>query len=168
MTTRKRAKRSPATAGSTKWSAIAAASVPGRGEKMNVKASSKRGVGSHLEGALEVVVGLAREADDDVRRDREIGHDATGLGEAFEVAGRGVATVHGGEHPVGPGLQRVVQLRAHGRRLGDRGERVGPHVLRVRRGEADAPDPRDGAGGAQQVGEQRTHASPGVTAAPRR
>ena len=35
-TTRSRSKRSAATAGSTKWSVIVAASVPGRGEKTNV------------------------------------------------------------------------------------------------------------------------------------
>ena len=42
ITMRRRPNRSPATSGSTKRSAIVAASVPGRGEKMNVNASSNR------------------------------------------------------------------------------------------------------------------------------
>ena len=132
---------------------------------MNVKASSKRASAATSSVRCEVVVGLAGEADDDVGRHGEVGHDAAGLGEAGEVALGRVAAVHRGEHAIGAGLQRVVQLRAHGRRLGHRGERLGPHVLGVRRREADPADAVDGADGAQQIGEQRPHAGVGVAVA---
>src|SRR3546814_1798250 len=44
------------------------------------------GLGGHLQGALEVVVGLPREADDDVGGDREVIDVGAGGGEAGQVA----------------------------------------------------------------------------------
>ena len=123
------------------------------------------GLGGDLERALEVVVGLAREADDDVGRHGEVGHDAPGVGEAGEVALGRVAAVHGGEHAIRAGLQRVVQLRAHRIGLGHRRERLQAHVLGVGRREPDPADAIDLAGGAQQVGEQRPDARRHVAAA---
>ena len=87
------------------------------------------------------------------------GTDAAGVGEPFEVARRRVAAVHGGQHAIAAGLQRVVQVLAHGRGLGHRRERLRPHVLGVRAGEPHPPDPVDGADDPQQIGEQRAHAS---------
>ena len=166
MTTRRRSKRSPATAGSTKRSAISAASVPGRGEKMNVKASSKRASAATSKRRREVVVGLTRKPDDDVGRHGEVGNDPAGFGEAVEVARAArVTTVHRGQHTVGAGLQRIVQLLADRRRTGHRDERLGAHVLGMRRREADATDALDGADGFEEVGEQRAQRSAGVTGA---
>ena len=155
MTTRRRSKRSPATAGSTKRSVIVAASVPGRGEKMNVKASSKRAsaaTSSVRSKSSSVSPGNPTMMSVDTARSGTIRRASASR---CEVALGGVAAVHRGQHAVGAGLQRVVQLRAHGRRLGHRGERLGPHVLGVRRREADPADAVDGTDGPQQVGEQR-------------
>ena len=52
-------------------------------------------------------------------------------------------------------LQRQVELLAHLGRLGHGLDRLGPQVLRVRAGEADAPDALDRAHGTEQVGEER-------------
>ena len=73
------------------------------------------GLGHHLERALEVVVGLAGEADDDVGRHGQVGHRRPGGGQALEVALGRVAAVHGGQHPVAARLERQVQVLAHGR-----------------------------------------------------
>ena len=113
------------------------------------------GLGGDLERGGEVVLGLPREADDDVGGDGEVRDDPPGLGQPVEVALRRVAAVHRGQHAVGAGLQRVVEVRAHRRRLGHRGERLGAHVLGVRRREAHTADPVDGTDLPQQVGEQR-------------
>ena len=64
--------RSCATSAATKSSTMSAAGVPGRGENTNVYAASYVGGVDHLERALEVGVGLAREPDDDVGGDREV------------------------------------------------------------------------------------------------
>ena len=109
----------------------------------------------HLERALEVVVGLAGEADDEVGGDREIGDRGAGVGEAPQVALGGVAAVHAGQRAVAPRLQRQVQVLAHRRALGHRGDGLGPQVLRVRRREADAVDAVDRVERAEEVGELR-------------
>ena len=123
---------------------------------MNVYASSYSAARRDLERAFEVVVGLAGESDDDVGRDREVGHDATGLGQPLEVPVAGVAAVHQCQHAVAPGLERIVQVLADGRRLGHRSERLGPHVLGVGARVPNPPDPGDCADVAEQIGEQRT------------
>ena len=108
-----------------------------------------------LERAREVVVGLAREADDDVGGDREIVDRGARRREPLEVALGGVAAVHAGERAVAARLQRQVQVLAHVRALGHRRDRLGPQVLRVRRREADALDAVDRVERAQEVGELR-------------
>src|SRR5207245_7119016 len=88
--------------------------------------------------------------------DRQVGNAVAGRAQLFEVARAGVATVHGGERAVAPGLQRQVEVLAHRGRLRHRRDRLRPKVLRVRAGETDTPDPVDGADGTQKFGEQRT------------
>ncbi len=135
--------RSCTTSGATKSSVISAASVPGRGENTNVYAASYVGLVGDLERALEVGVGLAREPDDDVGRDREVGNRGPGRAQPFEVARRGVAAVHARQRVVAARLQRQVQVLAHVRALGHRRDRLGAQILGVRRREADALDAVD-------------------------
>ena len=113
------------------------------------------GVGAYGERLLEVVLGLAGEPDDDVGGHSEVVHGGPGVRQALEVTPRGVAAPHGAQHAVAPRLQRQVQLLAHLRRGGHRLYGLGPQVLGVRTGEADAPDALDRPDGAQQIGEQR-------------
>ena len=136
---------------------------PGR-EHERVRGVVGGGV-DHLERALEVVVGLAGEADDEVGGDREVGDRGTRGGQPLEVALGGVAAVHAGERAVAPRLQREVQVLAHRRALGHRRDGLGPQVLRVRRREADAVDAVDRVERAQQVGELRA-VLPGAEVAP--
>ena len=113
------------------------------------------GLGHHLERALEVVVGLAREPDDDVGGDRQIVDGGPGRGQALEVALGGVAPVHGSQHPVAARLQRQVQVLAHRRRVGHGLDGLGSEVLRVGARVADPADALDRADRPQQVGEER-------------
>ena len=95
------------------------------------------GCGRHLEGLLEVIVGLAREPDDDVGGHGQAGNGRPGLCELFEEALARVAPMHQLEDAVGSGLQREVQVFTDLRRLGHGLEGLGAHVLGVRRGVAD-------------------------------
>ena len=143
------------TSGATKSSVIVAASVPGpRREHERVRGVVLRGL-DDLERALEVGVGLAREADDDVGGDGEVVDRVASRREPLEVALGRVAAVHAGQRAVTPRLQRQVQVLAHARALRHRRDRVGAKVLGVRRRVADALDAVDRVDGAEQVGELR-------------
>ncbi len=72
------------------------------------------GLGDDLERCREVVVGLAGKPDDDVGRHGQIVDGGTTGGKTFEVALSGVAAMHRGQHAIAAGLQRVVQVLAHG------------------------------------------------------
>ena len=140
-----------------KRSVIDAASVPGRGREDERVRAVVPGLGHHLEGALEVVVGLAREADDDVGGHGEIGHCGARRREAFEVASGGVSAMHRREHAIASGLQRQVQVLAHRSRRGHRLDRLGAQVLGMRAGEPHTTDAVDRADGPEQLGEERPH-----------
>ena len=84
-------------------------------EHERVRGVVRRGV-DDLERALEVGVGLAGEADDDVGGDREVGDRVARRREPLEVALGGVAAVHARERAVAPRLQRQVQVLAHATR----------------------------------------------------
>ena len=126
------------------------------------------GLGDDVERGGEVVVGLAREADDDVGGHGEVGDDAPGLGQPLQVAGGGVPPVHRREDPIRSGLERVVQLLAHGGCGRHRPERLGAHVLGVRRREAHPTDAVDAPGRLEQVGEERAQGDRTVAIAARR
>ena len=75
-------------------------------------------------------------------------------GESLEVAPCRVAAPHGAQHGVAAGLQWQVELLADLRGLGHRLDRLGPQVLGMRAGEADAPDALHGTDGPQELGEE--------------
>ena len=112
------------------------------------------GLGAQRERGLEVVLRLTGEAHDDVGRHRQVGDGGARRGEPLEVARRGVPAPHGAQHPVAPGLQGQVQLLADLGRLRHGLDRLGPQILGVRTGEADAPDALHRADLAQQLGEE--------------
>ncbi len=112
------------------------------------------GVGAQRQRGLEVVLRLAGEPHDDVGRHRQVGDGGARRGEPLEVARRGVPAPHGAQHPVAAGLQRQVQLLADLGRLRHGLDRLGPEILGVRTGEADAPDALHRADSAQQLGEE--------------
>ena len=81
----------------TNRSVIGRRPVPGRGREDERVGAVELGRRDDLERALEVVVGLAREADDDVGGHGEVGdRSSRAVGQPLEVALGGVAAVHGG------------------------------------------------------------------------
>jgi hypothetical protein len=102
---------------------------------------------------LEVALGLAREADDDVGRQGQVGDPGTQLVDEPQIALAPVRAPHRLQDPRRAGLQREVRVLAdrlafrHGR------DHVPPEVLRMRAREADALDPGHRVTGAEEFGE---------------
>jgi hypothetical protein len=81
-----------------------------------------------VEGGLEVFVGLAGEADDEVAAERYVRAGGADLVEDAEVIGRCVVTVHRLEDAVRPGLHGEVQVGHELRNIAVRGDEVVGHV----------------------------------------
>ena len=108
-----------------------------------------------LERLLEVPIGLAREADDDVRRQGEVGDPSPHLVREPEVALPAVRPLHRLQDARRARLERQVCVLADRIALGHGGDQLAPKVLGVRAREADALDSRNGIAGPQQLGEVR-------------
>ena len=106
-----------------------------------------------LERLGEVLLGLAGEADDDVGRDRRIGHVLADQRDAVQVALAVVGAAHRLEDPARSRLQRQVDVLADGLALGVGEQHVLPHVLGVRARVADPLDAVDRVDRAQQLRE---------------
>ncbi len=115
---------------------------------------------------LEVVVGLAREADDDVGRQGDVRHVLAQQRDAVEVALARVGAAHLLQHARGARLQRQVDVLAQRAQLGVRADHVLLHVLRVRARVADPLDPVDRVDRAQQLGEGRAREAASGEVAP--
>jgi DNA-binding SARP family transcriptional activator/Tfp pilus assembly protein PilF len=116
--------------------------------------SGEPGRPDQVEGVLEVLVGLAGEAHDDVGGDggvRDAGPDPVQDGQVPVPA---VGAAHRLEHGVRAGLQRHVQAGHDVRGLCHRVDDVVGEVLRVRRGKADALQTLDLAAAAKQFAER--------------
>ncbi len=114
-------------------------------------------LGDDLEGPLEVVVGLAWEAHDQVGGYREVVDCCPSRRETLEVARRRVPAVHCRERAITSRLQREMQVLTHGGGRGHRLDRVGPQVLRVGAREPHPADALDAPDCPQQLGEERPH-----------
>src|SRR5690606_26133227 len=106
-----------------------------------------------VQGGLEVLLGLAGEADDDVGGDRGVRDQLAYAVEDAEELLLAVRATHRLEHRVGAGLQRHVQLRHHVGGLGHGDDDVVGELGRVRRGETYALQALDLTAGAEQLGE---------------
>ena len=111
------------------------------------------------ERVLEVVLGLSRKTDDEIRGQRQAGHALAEPGRGGAVLRRRVAALHPGEHAVGAGLRRQVQVRSERRNLGERRDERVVHEARVGSDEAQPTEPRDPADAAQELAEVRTPSS---------
>ena len=98
--------------------------------------ASKPSLTYDVQGLLEVLVGLAREAHDDVGSDRRVGHRGADPLDNAQVTLLAVRPLHRAEHGVGTALQWHVQLVHDVRRLGHRLDDVIGERSRMRRGEA--------------------------------
>ena len=108
-----------------------------------------------LERLLEVGLGLAREADDDVGGQRAVGHVLADQRDPIEVALARVGPPHPLEHRARARLQRQVDVLAERRQLGVGADHVLAHVLGVRARVADPVDPRHRVDPRQQLGERQ-------------
>ena len=106
-----------------------------------------------LQRLCEVGFGLAREADDDVGAEREIGDCSAHLLGQGEVALARVRTPHRLQDSRRAGLERQVHVLAHGVALGDRCDHRLAEVLRMRARETNPLDAFDRVARAQQLAE---------------
>ncbi len=106
-----------------------------------------------LQRLLEILLGLTREADDDVGGDRAVGNVLADQRHAVHVAPAVVGASHPFEHRARARLQRQVDLLAEGGKVGVSADHVLLHVLRVRARVADAVDALDRVDPCQQHGE---------------
>ena len=87
---------------------------------------------------LEVFLGLAGKADNDIRRDTNAGFGGAELGDDAEKFFARVAAVHQLEQPVAAALQRNVRALAQLRQARVSFHQIVAITFRMRRGEADA------------------------------
>ncbi len=90
-----------------------------------------------VEGALEILLRLTGEADDDVAGEGDAGHGPAGVLDEFEVLRNGVMAIHLGQYPVRAALHRQMQVLAQVRLRGNGVNELMAGVLRVAGHEAD-------------------------------
>src|SRR4051812_25415174 len=116
-----------------------------------------------LERLCEVRLGLPREADDDVGRDRAVRNVLADQRDAVHEALAPVGPAHALEDLRAAGLQREVDVLRDVRELGMRADHVLGHVRGMRARVADALDPSDRRDGVEELREAarpRTQAGP--------
>ena len=96
-----------------------------------------------VEREIEVLGGLAREADDHVGRHREIGHGRARAIDEVEVLVARVAASHRPQHAIRAGLHRQMQVLADLGQVANRGDQPVGDVARMRAREANARDARN-------------------------
>ena len=96
-------------------------------------------------------LGLAAEAHDHVGRDCDAGHGLANACQTLEVVLDGVLPAHSPQDRIVTRLDRQVQVLAHRRARGHRGDQAVGQVPRVRGDEAEAGDRRQPVGGPEAV-----------------
>src|SRR5690606_35633926 len=96
-----------------------------------------------LQRLLEILLRLARKADDEIARHCDVGPGGADLLDAAQIVRRRVPPVHGLEHAIGAGLHRQVQIRHELRQVAMGGDQVVVHVARMARRVAQAIKPRN-------------------------
>ena len=98
--------------------------MPGRGEYLNENAPAKPTSSTSRSVSREILLGLAGEADDEIRRERDVGPRGAQPLDDAQIIGAGVAAVHRGENAVGAGLHRQMQMRHQRRQIAMRGDQT--------------------------------------------
>ena len=108
-----------------------------------------------LQRGVKIGIGFAGKADDEVRRQGDVGPHAAQLADLCPVLQGGVAALHGRQHPVGTRLHRQVQMVDQFRHLNVGVDQVAAELERVGGGVADAVDALDLGHVVDQLGEVR-------------
>ena len=107
-------------------------------------------IADQLHGFLEIILGFAGEAHDEIRRHADVRAHGAQLADLLLEFDRGVAALHGRQDAVGTGLHGQVQVVGQLRHAGiGLDQRIG-ELQRVRGGEADAADAFDAGDGVDQ------------------
>ena len=146
------------------WSGMRAASVPAAGRVDERERMVEADEVDQREGVGEVGLGLAREPDDDVGRERDVGHRLADALDQRQVALARVGAPHRLQDPRRSRLHRQVELLAHRVALGHGLDHVGAHVLGVRAREPDAVDAVHGVERSQEGREAGLDRRPQVAA----
>ena len=163
ITTRSRAKRSATTSGGHELVGPLGRLGAGSGRVDERVGAVVGGLGRHLEGGLEVVVGLAGEPDDEVGGDGQVVDRGPGQRPAARGSARRCS--RGAWRPGRASLPDWSGRCRCGHTAGWVGhglDGLGPQVLRVRAGVADPADALDLGHRAEQVGEQRAGPAAGI------
>ena len=103
--------------------------------------------------ALELIVGLARKADDHIGRNRRVGNPGADLLDQAAIVVGGIAALHVAQNFVIAGLHRHFDVLADLRQLGHRVEQLVVHPIRMRGQEANTLDAVNAVDHAQQIGQ---------------
>ena len=114
-----------------------------------------------VERGLELGVGLAAEADDEIARHRRMRQRGADHREHLAVFADRVPTPHPGQHRIRPVLRRHVEVGTDLGKITDGGDEIGGHVARVVGHEADAVETVDGIESTEEVGEAARAAAVG-------
>ena len=144
---------SPATCG------MRAAGVPGRGENGNTCRCVSPHSSTRSSERANIVLGLGREAGDDVAAEHDVGPQPPHLLAERDRVGARMAALHALEDHVVAGLQRQMQMRHQPRLVRERVEQIGIGLDRVDRGQ---PQPLELRHVAQDLLHQRRAAAPGA------
>ena len=102
----------------------------------------------------EIVLGLAREADDEIGGEREIGPRGAQPLDGAQIVRARVPAVHRVEHAVRARLHRQMELRHKLRQIAMRRDQIVVHVARMAGGVAQPRDAGDFGDAAQQLAER--------------
>ena len=116
---------------------------PGAGAVEEGKRRVETDIVDELHRFLEILGSLAREADDEVRRQRQVGACGAQLAHQTLVLDRGVAALHRRQHAVRSRLDRQVQVRDQFGNTGINVDQSLRQLARMRGGVADAFDSGD-------------------------
>ena len=108
-----------------------------------------------IDGGLELGVGLAAEADDEVARHGRPGQLLADAGVHLEILADRVAALHPQKHRIAAVLRRDMEILANLGEIADGADQLGRHVARIIRDKLDPVEAVDGVEIVEKIGEAR-------------
>ena len=128
--------------------------MPGRALYLKMKLFLNRASADQVDGLLEVGLGLAAEADDEIAGHGRVRNHFADSRQHFAVEGGGVAPLHPPQDGLRAALGRNVQVGRDLRQIAHRLQQIVGHVPRVIGDELDAADAGHVVDQREQVGQQ--------------